>query len=103
LLRVETEGLPLRPGRAVVARLPLPGSARKGVVIPRSAVVRFDGRAWAYVRTAEGKFSRREIALDDPVEKGWFVESPLAPGEEAVVVGAQALLSEEARSRNREF
>ncbi len=103
LLRVENEGLPLRPGRAVVAWLPLPGPARKGIVVPRSAVVRFDGQAWAYVRTAEGRFTRREVALDAPVEEGWFVEAPLAPGEEAVVAGAQALLSEEARSRGREF
>ncbi|HET6202012.1 MAG TPA: hypothetical protein VFI25_04320 [Planctomycetota bacterium] len=101
LFRLETAGLSLRPGTAVVARLPLPGPARRGVVVPWAAVVRSDGRAWAYVRTAEARFTRREVALDAPVEEGWFVESTLAPGDAAVVSGAQALLSEEARARYR--
>jgi hypothetical protein len=47
LFRVAEDGFPLRPGLPVVARLAAPGERVSGVVIPRAAVVRTAGRAWA--------------------------------------------------------
>jgi hypothetical protein len=94
LFRIRDPGLNLRPGMAVTAHLNLPGAPRRGALIPRSALVRFAGAAWVYVQLSAGEFSRREVALDRPAEKGWFSAS-LKPGEHVVVAGAQTLLSEE--------
>ena len=99
LFRIRPEGPPLRPGAAVTAYLPLPGEPERGVSVPRSAVVRVAGKTWVYVQTADDRFARREIASARPTAKGWFVASGLAAGDRVVVVGAQALLSEEFRAR----
>jgi len=98
LFRIRDPGLNLRPGMAVTAYLNLPGAPRQGALIPRSALVRFAGAAWVYVQAGAGEFSRREVALDRPAEKGWFSVS-LKPGERIVVAGAQTLLSEELKSQ----
>ncbi len=102
LLRVNAESGSFRPGTPVVAWLDPPGEPRAGVVIPRSAVVRFGGKAWAYAHSASGggekkkdRFLRREVAVDQPVEQGWFVTSGFAAGDRVVVTGPQSLLSEE--------
>jgi RND family efflux transporter MFP subunit len=94
-----TEGkLGLRPGMAVTAYLPATGHASKGVVMPRSAVIRYAGRAWAYVQQ-DDKFIRREVAVDEPAERGWLVTSGWQEGQRVVVSGAQVLLSEELKSQ----
>lgn len=99
LLRVPTAGQKLRPGAPVVAYLPAGGGAQAGVLVPRSAVVRFQGRAWVYVQTADDRFARRELTQAEPTELGWFAGAGLAPGERAVIAGAQVLLSEEQKGQ----
>ncbi len=70
-----------------------------GVVIPDSAVVWLDGKAWAYVQQGRGHFIRKEVATDHPVGKGWFVTKIFMDGDSIVVQGAQLLLSEEFRTQ----
>lgn len=101
LFRVGAEGLPLRPGQAVTAYLPTSGMSHAGVVIPRPAIVRFSGRAWAYVEIGGGQFTRREVPLTHPTDAGWFVVSGFTLGEQLVVTGAEVLLSEELKSELR--
>jgi hypothetical protein len=98
LFRVRSAGMNLRPGTAVSARIPRPGAARSGGLAPRAALVRHEGLAWVYVEASAGNFLRREVSLDRPVEGGW-VTAALHGGERVVVVGAQALLSEEFKSQ----
>ena len=98
LFRIDAKGLPLRPGLAVTAYLRAPGPRRKGVLLPRSAVVLTEGRSWVYLRAAEGVFVRRAVTLERSVQGGWFVPAGLAAGEHVVTAGAQALLSEESKS-----
>jgi len=98
LLRVQSGGLSLRAGTAVTAYIPASGELQKGVVVARSAVVRYAGRAWVYTQTAPDKFTRREVTLDSPRPDGWFTHS-LQRGERVVVNGAQLLLSEELKSQ----
>jgi hypothetical protein len=93
--------VPNRPGMAVgmnlVAQVPV-GRAVKGVIVPQSAVVWWQGKAWVYVATSPTTFTRREIPLDNPVSAGYFVPGPaFATGTKLVTAGAQALLSEEFR------
>ena len=97
LLRIDDA--PPLPGAAVTAYLELPGDAKNGVTIPRDAVVRFGGNAWAYVKTKSDEFARREVALDQPTDKGWFISEGFKPGENIVVAGAQSLLSEQQKSQ----
>ncbi len=99
LFSVDAGDLQLRPGMALTAYLALPGEPKKGVLVPRSAVVRLEGELWVYVRTADDKFTRREVEHATPVDNGWFVPSGFKGGEVVVVEGAQMLLSEELKAK----
>lgn len=101
LFRVPTDGVPLRPGQAITAYLPMSTAAQRGVVIPRTALVRFAGRAWAYVETGVNRYSRREVATDHPTAEGWFVGTPWSQADRVVTTGAEILFSEELRSEIR--
>jgi len=91
----------LRPGRmfdgAIETNLRL-----AGVVIPRDAIVRLDGAAWAYFQVGAAAFERREII--DPVllESGWFVSFGAKPGDRLVTRGAGALLAVERADESAE-
>jgi hypothetical protein len=99
LFRVGSTGFPLRPGAAITAYITIPGPTRTGVVIPRTAVVRSEGRAWVYVQLGEPRFRRQAVSLDAPTPGGWFAASGVGPGDRVVVDGAQTLLSEEFKSQ----
>lgn len=88
----------LQPGMNVRAYLPA-GAALKGVTVPASAVVWWQGKAWVYVQKDAANFVRREITTDAPVTNGWFVARGLSAGSKLVVTGAQLLLSEEFRAQ----
>ncbi len=101
LFRVPANGLSLRPGQPITAYLPTAAAVAHGVVIPRSAIVRFAGRAWAYVESGANRYGRREVTLDRPTEGGWFVTTQWWPGDRVVTAGAETLLSEERRAEIR--
>jgi hypothetical protein len=90
---------PLPPGTLVVAWLTIPGASQSGVMVPRDAVLRHEGKTYVYLQTADTLFHRQAISLDRPTTKGWFVSHELKPHDEVVVVGAQQLLSEELKSQ----
>lgn len=75
------------------------GLTVNGVVVPKAAVVSWQGRAWVYVRTAPEQFTRREIATDNSTGAGFFQSKGFSAGDEVVVNGAQMLLSEEFRPK----
>jgi membrane fusion protein, multidrug efflux system len=89
----------LRPGQAVTARIPEQARSESGVLIPSSAILRFQGEVWVYVQTTPGVFARRMLSLDRPLEGGWLVTRGYTPGEQVVVSGAELLLSEEMKSQ----
>ncbi len=104
LLRIEKPPFVLRPGMALTAWLELPEKARAGFAVPRSAVLRHDGRAWVYIQEEEEKFVRKPVKLDTPLEgdKGWFVAADgggIKADDLLVVTGAQSLLSEELKAQ----
>ncbi len=99
LFRVGQSRFPLRPGASVTAYLAVAGRAQAGVVVPPAAIVRSEGKAWAYVQVGEQGFTRREVILDSPAGNGWFMASGFKVGERIVVEGAQTLLSEELKSQ----
>lgn len=88
----------LLPGMNVTAYLPY-GEKTQGVVIPASAVVWWQGKAWIYVQEGAQHYARQEIPTDNPIEDGWFASKEFKAGEKIVVTGAQMLLSQEFRSQ----
>lgn len=103
VLRVDRPPFALRPGMALTAWLELPQKVRAGFAVPRSAVLRHDGRAWVFVQEETEKFVRKAVNIETPLEgeKGWFVseESGGIKADDLIVVtGAQTLLSEELKA-----
>ncbi len=86
----------LLPGTALIAHLPS-GPQETGVTLPAAAVVSWQGKAWYYVESAPGRFTRHELTGAVPVAEGWF--APRLPAMRVVVRGAQTLLSEELRGQ----
>ena len=71
------------------------GRQVRGLIVPTSAVVWSEGKAWAYQQTASDRFARHIVPTEVPVERGFFVVQGFSPGDRLVIQGAQALLSEE--------
>jgi hypothetical protein len=84
----------LTPGLNIVAHVSV-GNPMKGLVLPASAVVWSEGKAWVYLQTSPEAFSRRAVGTDNPVDTGFFVTDGFSAGDRVVTKGAQALLSEE--------
>lgn len=84
------------PGMTISARFPT-GQPVRGVEVPTSAIVRWNGISFIYVATGTGQFSRRAVSTDLASSNGW-IDAKLAPGTRAVIAGAQLLLSEELRA-----
>jgi hypothetical protein len=99
LVLIATADFPIRPGTAVSARIPTSGSLDRGVMVPRSAILRYAGNEWIYRELAGDRFVRLEIAPAEITDRGYFVTENLAPGTTIVVSGAQTLLSEELKAQ----
>ena len=88
----------LLPGVNFTALLPA-GEPQPGALVPESAVVWFQGKAWIFLRRDKETFVRREITTDQPADAGWVQPRDFGQDAECVVQGAQALLSEEFRAQ----
>jgi len=93
---VETN--PPLPGAALSAWLTVDRKPKTGVLIPNSALVRFEGEIFVYRQKAEDQFEREQVKLDMPLKDGWLASGDVAAGDKIVVIGAQELLSEELKS-----
>jgi hypothetical protein len=101
LLLMRSTGFPIQSGIAVSADLPASGNDEHGVMISRSAVLRYTGKEWVYQELDADRFSRREIVPAQLSSEGYFVTQNLKPGMRVVVTGAQTLLSEELKAEIR--
>ena len=91
----------LRVGMRVAGQLKLNGKVRDGVMIPATAVVWHGGKAWAYVKSEDDLFVRKEVSTAEESANGWFDAGHFQSGDEIVVSGAQLLLSEEQKFQIR--
>jgi hypothetical protein len=89
------KGQPLPAGAAVTGFMKISGEPVGGVVVPFSAILRHEGKGWAYVQTETNQFLRTEIPLDRLTDNGWFVSEILSATNHVVVTGAQTVLSAE--------
>ena len=80
-----------------MAELKTAAETKKGVLLPRSAIVRVGSQAWVYFEKEEREFARLPVPLDARTDEGWFVGEgeDLKAGAKLVITGAQALLSTE--------
>ncbi len=97
-LYVMSPRAPIAPDTSLLADVSV-GQEVKGVIVPASAVVWSEGKAWAYQQTGASQFTRRPVSTDLPIANGYFVSNFASVGSTAgakvVTTGAQALLSEE--------
>ncbi len=89
------KGGALPSGAAVTGFLKISGAAVSGVVVPTGAVLRHEGKGWAYVQSETNQFVRVEIPLDRLTDGGWFVAENISATNHIVVSGAQTILSAE--------
>jgi len=73
-------------------------SGTPGLVVPDSAVVWLEGKAWIYERAAPTVFVRRAINPNRAGPRDGYIVTGLAPDARIVIHGAQMLLSEEFRA-----
>jgi hypothetical protein len=98
IVLVTATEFPVRPGAAVSAKIPTSNTAQQGVLVRRSAVVRYAGNEWVYRKLDDDRFVRVEIIPTEITQRGYFVTEKLAPGMQLVITGAQTLLSEELKA-----
>lgn len=90
----------LLPGMNAVVYVPS-GKTYQGVFVEDTAIVRWQGRPWVYLRVDSSHFKRQLIRTDQPVSDDDYIVREITPGSEIVIRGAQVLLSEEAKSELR--
>jgi hypothetical protein len=73
---------------------------RTGVIVPRAAIIRYQGSDWVYVHAGPDRFERRLIVDPVPEDRGFFVSRGLEAGDEVIVDGVSAVFAmEQARAR----
>jgi hypothetical protein len=85
----------LGPGMDVTVQMPS-GRSEAGFLVPHSAVVWLQGKAWVYIKKSQTGFARVEVPTSNPVNDGYIVSGIFSPGAQLVIKGTQSLLSEEA-------
>jgi len=98
---VQPEWLLDADGGALVPGMHTSGSLRdgtgsvSGLLLPRAAIVRWNGLSWTYVQVDATHFERRPVRAEQRLDDGWLVEAndDLHPGDRVVVAGAAALLA----------
>jgi hypothetical protein len=91
----------LLPGMNTAVYVPS-GKTYEGVFVEDTAIVRWQGRSWVYLRAGPNTFKRHPISTDQPVSDDDYVVRDIPGGSEIVIRGAQVLLSEEAKSELRD-
>jgi len=99
LYLVESNQSRLVAGAAVTGFLQSSGATQPGFVVPRTALLRFNGATWVYVQTDNTNFCRTEVHLERPLDAGWVADLKTKSETKVVTVGAQELLSEELKGQ----
>lgn len=80
-------------GRMLPATIGIGGVAA-GTIVPRSAVLRWQGRLWVFVAKGSN-FDRRSLDGARAIADGWFTATGVKPGDRVVTAGAESLLAAE--------
>lgn len=88
----------LLPGMTVPVSVP-DGEVVHGVVVPTTAIVRWQGQPFVYTMIADGEFVRQAVTTDIMTPDGWLVRKGVPEGTPVAVSGAELLLSEEVKTQ----
>lgn len=89
----------LKPNMYAQATLTAAASdGAEGIVVPRDAVQAVEGRPSVFVKTGDGSFEARAVAVQERTSTEVLLASGVEEGEPIVVEGAFALRSEQAKS-----
>ncbi|MEI6861650.1 MAG: hypothetical protein WCL04_05295 [Verrucomicrobiota bacterium] len=86
---------PPAPGTALRATLAVAGEPQKVLVVPRSAIVRHEGKALVFVQTADGGFQYRAVEVARNLPDGVAITGDVAEADKIIVSGAQQLLADQ--------
>lgn len=98
LYRLERGWAGARPPSPVTATFPDPRASHRGVFVPATAVVQWNGFLWVYLQRGRGRYLRVRLSTEAPVNGGWLAPSGITAGDTLVVRGVEQLLSEEFRA-----
>ena len=83
----------LGAGRVLPVTMAAASGSTSGVIVPRSAILRYQGGLWAYRIEPDGGYRRVELIDARAEADGWFVRDGLKPGERVAANGLGVLLS----------
>ena len=86
---------PPAPGTALRVTLAVAGEPQKVLVVPRSAIVRHEGKTLVFVQTADGGFQYRAVEVARNLPDGVAITGDVAEGDKIIVTGAQQLLADQ--------
>ena len=92
-----TDAAGLRSGMNLYVWIPDPARHISGYILPRSAIVWFNGKPWYYVKKTGDLFVKQSAADHVETASGWLLNDADLSQAEVVVQGGQLLLSEENR------
>lgn len=82
----------LGTGRVLPASLRTASGSESGVLVPREALLRYQGSLWVY-RLEQGGYRRVELTDARAQADGWFAPSGVKPGDRVAAGGPGVLLS----------
>ena len=88
-------GYRLKPD--MYANMTLSGQMRNEIVVPSTAVIQDGNGAFVYVKTAPGKYARRNVTLGETENGSCEILQGLNDGDEVVTAGAELLRESEGR------
>jgi hypothetical protein len=88
-------GQPLAIGTTLRARMAKPGQPQAALLVPRDALVRYEGGTFVYIQKEKGGYEKRLIEIAQTVPEGVVVTSGIEAKDHIVVAGAQQLLATE--------
>lgn len=81
----------LGTGRVLPASMTAAGGSEAGALVPREALLRYQGSLWVY-RLEQGGYRRVELPDARAQADGWFAPSGVQPGDRVAVGGPSVLL-----------
>jgi|GEM_PF-1481877 len=90
----------LQAGQMLSVELQDATRTTSGIKLPRAAVLRWQGKQWAYIETAAGHYEREALTVSQWLDDAVLVSAGIKPGDKVVVSGAGLLLGAELKPAN---
>jgi hypothetical protein len=98
----QTDGLALQPGQVLSTELQDAARTTSGTKLPRAAVLRWQGRQWAYVEIEVGHYRRVPLTIAQWLDDAALVTAGIKTGDKVVTTGAGLLLGAELKPASAE-